>query len=108
MDYNNYKGNLRGKYETVFRWTYELGKYFAFSPEATFKAEKYFNYKIDNLNIESSAGMYLLYSQNFTDKFRAYGKAGPLFRYEKTKYGTYEYKKSQLTGYAKIGLEYVF
>lgn len=108
MDYNDYKGNLRGKYETVFRWTYELGKYFAFSPETTFKAEKYFKYKIDNLTLESSAGTYLLYSQNFTDKFRIYGKAGPLFRYEKTKYGIYKNKKSQLTGYAKIGLEYIF
>ena len=108
MDYNNYKGNLRGKYETVLRWTYELGKYFAFSPEATFKAEKYFNYRIDNLNIESSAGTYLLYSQNLTDKFRIYGKAGPVFRYEKTKYGAYEYKKSQLTGYVKLGAEYIF
>jgi len=108
MDYNNYEGNLRAKYETVLRWTYELGKYFAFSPEATFKAEKYFNYKIDNLSIESSAGTYLLYSQNFTDKFRVYGKAGPLFKYEKTKYGESEYKKSQLTGYAKVGVEYIF
>lgn len=108
MDYNNYNGDLRTKYETVFRWTYELGKNFAISPEATFKVEKYFNHEVDNLSIESSVGPYLLYSQNLTNKMRVYGKAGPVFRYEKTKYGNYNYKKSQLTGYAKLGLEYIF
>lgn len=108
MDYNNYNGDLRTKYETVFRWTYELGKHFAISPEATFKVEKYFKHDVDNLSIESSFGPYLLYSQNFTNKVRVYGKAGPVFRYEKTKYGNYNYKKSQLTGYAKLGLEYIF
>ncbi len=108
MDYNNYKGSLRVKYETLFRWTYELGKHFAFSPETTFKAEKYFSNKTGNLTVESSVGSYLLYSRNFTDKFRIYGKVGPVLKYERTRYGEYEYRKSQLAGYAKIGFEYIF
>lgn len=108
MDYNNYDGALRAKYETVLRWTYEIGKYLAFSPEATLKAEKYFNYNVDNLTIESSIGSYLLYSKDITDRFRVYGKVGPALRFDKTKYGDSNYQKSQLTGQAKFGIEYVY
>ena len=43
MDYNNYKGAIRSKVESLFRWTYELGRNWAFSPEISVKAEKYFS-----------------------------------------------------------------
>jgi hypothetical protein len=42
MDYNNYKGAIRSKVESLFRWTYELGRNWEFSPEISVKGEKYF------------------------------------------------------------------
>ena len=68
MKYNQYEGEIRGKFESVLKWTHEIGTNFAFSPEATLKMGKYFSVKEDNYTMESTAEAYILYSQNITDK----------------------------------------
>ena len=108
MDYNNYKGAIRSKMESVLRWTYELGRNWAFSPEISVKAEKYFSINEKNYTFEAIAAPYILYSQNITDKFRVYAKAGPAYRVDKSRYGETKENKTKFAGYAKLGIEYIF
>ena len=108
MDYNNYKGAIRSKMESILRWTYELGRNWAFSPEISIKAEKYFSINEKNYTFEAVAAPYILYSQNITDKFRVYAKAGPTYRVDKSRYGETKENKTKFAGYAKIGIEYIF
>lgn len=49
-----------------------------------------------------------MYSQNVTDKFRVYAKAGPAYRVEKSRYGEASERRSKVAGYAKLGIEYIF
>lgn len=108
LHYNQYSGAHKTKWETVLRWTYELNENFAFSPEATFKIEKYNNSK-ENYLIESSVGPYILFTKNIDDDFRIYGKVGiPVYRNDASKAEGYKYSKSQASTYAKIGFEYIF
>ena len=108
MDYNQFEGAVRSKVESVFRWTYELGKNWAFSPEVNLKFEKYFSMKDNNYIIESTAGPYILYSHELNENTRILGKIGPVYRYERSRYGDMTDSKSHFTGYAKIGIEYIF
>jgi len=108
MDYNNYKGAIRSKMESILRWTYELGRNWAFSPEISIKAEKYFSINEKNYTFEAIAAPYILYSQNITDKFRVYAKAGPTYRVDKSRYGETKENKTKFAGYAKLGIEYIF
>jgi len=108
MDYNNYKGAIRSKVESLFRWTYELGRNWAFSPEISVKAEKYFSINEKNYTFEAVVAPYIMYSQNVTDKFRVYAKAGPAYRVDKSRYGEASESRSKFAGYAKLGIEYIF
>ena len=108
MDYNNYKGAIRSKVESLFRWTYELGRNWAFSPEISVKAEKYFSINEKNYTFEAIVAPYIMYSQNVTDKFRVYAKAGPAYRVNKSRYGEASESRSKFAGYAKLGIEYSF
>ena len=108
MDYNNYKGAIRSKVESLFRWTYELGRNWAFSPEISVKAEKYFSINEKNYTFEAIVAPYIMYSQNVTDKFRVYAKAGPAYRVNKSRYGEASESRSKFAGYAKLGIEYIF
>jgi hypothetical protein len=108
MDYNNYKGAIRSKVESLFRWTYELGRNWAFSPEISVKAEKYFSIDEKNYTFEAVVAPYIMYSQNVTDKFRVYAKAGPAYRVEKSRYGETSESRSKFAGYARLGIEYIF
>ena len=108
MDYNNYKGAIRSKVESLFRWTYELGRNWAFSPEISVKGEKYFSINEKNYTFEAVVAPYIMYSQNVTDKFRVYAKAGPAYRVEKSRYGEASESRFKFAGYAKLGIEYIF
>jgi len=44
LNYNQYSNAHKTKWETVLRWTYEINENIAFSPEVTFKVEKYNNF----------------------------------------------------------------
>ena len=68
LNYNQYSNAHKTKWETVLRWTYEINENIAFSPEVTFKVEKYNNSK-ENYLIESSAGPYVLFTKNINDDF---------------------------------------
>ena len=108
LNYNQYKNAHKTKWETVLRWTYEINENIAFSPEVTFKVEKYNNSK-ENYLIESSAGPYVLFTKNINDDLRIYGKVGvPVFRKDESKAEGYRYSKSQASAYGKIGFEYIF
>ena len=108
MDYNNYKGAIRSKVESLFRWTYELGRNQAFSPEISVKGEKYFSINEKNYTFEAVVAPYIMYSQNVTDKFRVYAKVGPAYRVDKSRYGEASESRSKFAGYAKLGVEYIF
>ena len=108
MDYNNYKGAIRSKVESLFRWTYELGRNQAFSPEISVKGEKYFSINEKNYTFEAVVAPYIMYSQNVTDKFRVYAKVGPAYRVDKSRYGEASERRSKFAGYAKLGIEYIF
>jgi len=108
MDYNNYKGAIRSKVESLFRWTYELGRNWAFSPEISIKGEKYFSINEKNYTFEAVVAPYIMYSQNVTDKFKVYAKAGPAYRVDKSRYGEASESRAKFAGYAKLGVEYIF
>ena len=79
-------------------------KILLFSPEVTFKVEKYNNSK-ENYLIESSAGPYVLFTKNINDDFRIYGKVGvPVFRKDESKAEGYRYSKSQHQHMVKLDL----
>ena len=108
MDYNNYKGAIRSKVESLFRWTYELRRNWAFSPEISVKAEKYFSINEKSYTFEAVVAPYIMYFQNVTDKFRVYAKVGPAYRVDKSRYGEASERRSKFAGYAKLGIEYIF
>lgn len=108
MNYNKYKGDFRSKFEGVFKWTYELGKNIAFSPEVNVKAEKYFSSEEGSYTFEATAAPYIHYSVNMSEKVRLYGKAGPVYKFSQSRYGELKNSRSYLEGYAKVGIEYIF
>ena len=108
IKYSRNKGRIRGKIESIFKWTYELGKNFAFSPELSIKTEKYFYDNEENYTLESNIGPYFLYSKNITERLRISGKLGYFYKYDSSKYGNTKNSESNFSKYAKMELEYIF
>ncbi len=109
MNYNQYHKASKNKWESNLRWTYELNKNIAFSPEIFFKIEKYHG-ALENYQKEFSITPYLLFTKEIKKNFRVYGKVGlTIFRSDKNKMQDfYSSKRQNGVLYAKVGLEYVF
>lgn len=110
LDYNMYDSALRTKLDTTVRWTYEFDEKWAFSPEVSLKAEKYFASKnVDSYNVEVTVAPYILYTQNINRKVRLYGKIGlPVYQYNYQKISDIKSSHSGIGGIAKIGIEYIY
>lgn len=108
MSYDNNEGYRVGL-ESYLRWTYELGMDFAFAVEFGIDSDKYFG----STNLDYSNELYflpyILYSHNFTQRFRVFAELGlPGYKIKENKAKSYDSNDSGIYYYGKIGVEYIF
>lgn len=112
--YNEYISYDRGEgyrlgVESYLRWTYELSLDFAFAVELGMDMDRYFGDVTQDYNTEVYIYPHLLYSHNFTDRFRVFGEIGlPSYKLKESKAELYNSSEDGIYYYGKIGLEYIF
>lgn len=106
--YDNNEGYRLGL-ESYLRWTYELSMNFAFAFEIGIDSDKYFG--TTNLKYSNEVYFlpYILYSYNFTERFRVFSELGLLgYKIKKNKEKLSKINENSFYYYGKIGFEYIF
>lgn len=108
ISYDNNNGYRLGV-ESYLRWTHELSMDFAFAFETGIDIDRYFGATNLDYNNEIYFYPYILYSHNFTPRFRVFGELGlPGYKVKENKAKSYNFSESGFYYYGKIGFEYIF